>query len=153
MKNLIIQNQRLEQERDKYRTKYRGASSEKWSYKKLVDEKVERIKMLELENLGLRTELSSNVERFVKLENDVASLSAELSQKNAEIQEYKNFFIQIQTKLGNPPLPKDGVQDIHIINNGTIENFGVSKSDTKIEKLETDNVNDINNNDIVKLHR
>lgn len=150
MENLIIENQRLEQERDKFHAKYRGATSEKWSYKKLVDEKAEKIKMLELENFGLKAELSSNEERCIKLEKEVASLSAELSKRDAEIQEY---LIQIQAKLGNPTPSKFEAQDIHIINNGTIERIGVSKSDTKIEKLETDNVYDINNNDIVKLHR
>lgn len=142
MKDLIIENQRLEEERDKFRTKYRRAISEKVSYKQIANERAEKIKTLELEKFELNNNLSLYKERCIKLENDVASLSAELSKKNADI----------QAKIGEN-IPKDGTQDICIINNVTIENIGVSKSGTKIEKLETDNVYDINNNDIVKLFR
>ena len=140
MKDLIIENQRLEEERDKFRTKYRRAISEKVSYKQIANERAEKIKTLELEKFELNNNLSLYKERCIKLENDVASLSAELSKKNADI----------QAKIGEN-IPKDGTQDICIINNVTIENIGVSKSGTKIEKLETDNVYDINKNDIVKL--
>ena len=142
MKDLIIENQRLEEERDKFRTKYRRAISEKVSYKQIANERAEKIKTLELEKFELNNNLSLYKERCIKLENDVASLSAELSKKNADI----------QAKIGEN-IPKDGTQDICIIINVTIENIGVSKSGTKIEKLETDNVYDINNNDIVKLFR
>ena len=120
MKDLIIENQRLEEERDKFRTKYRRAISEKVSYKQIANERAEKIKTLELEKFELNNNLSLYKERCIKLENDVASLSAELSKKNADI----------QAKIGEN-IPKDGTQDICIINNVTIENIGVSKSGLK----------------------